>query len=167
MVNDLPSVLKHCKLTMYADDTTLYICGVDNGVLQSKIQEDLDRISVWLAKNKLSLNIDKTHFMILGTQQRIKAHDNGINPISLKFNGSALSRVRSAKCLGVIIDENLLWHEHVDFLCKKVIASLSMLKRIRNFLDERDLLLLYNCLIQSQLDYCCEVWGSRYDRTCK
>ena len=50
MVNDLPSVLKHCKLTMYADDTTLYICGVDNGVLQSKIQEDLDRISVWLAK---------------------------------------------------------------------------------------------------------------------
>ena len=163
MVNDLPSVLKHCKLTMYADDTTLYICGVDNGVLQSKIQEDLDRISVWLAKNKLSLNIDKTHFMILGTQQRIKAHDNGINPISLKFNGSALSRVRSTKCLGVIIDENLLWHKHVDFLCKKVIASLSMLKRIRNFLDERDLLLLYNCLIQSQLDYCCEVWGSRYD----
>ena len=84
MVKDLPSVLKHCKLTMYADDTTLYICGVDNGVLQSKIQEDLDRISVWLAQNKLSLNIDKTHFMILGTQQRIKAHDNGINPISLK-----------------------------------------------------------------------------------
>ena len=148
---------------MYADDTTLYICGVDNGVLQSKIQEDLDRISVWLAQKKLSLNIDKTHFMILGAQQRIKAHDNGINPISLKFNGSALSRVRSTKCLGVIIDENLLWHEHVDFLCKKVIASLSMLKRIRNFLDERDLLLLYNCLIQSQLDYCCEVWGSRYD----
>ena len=126
---------------MYADDTTLYICGVDNGVLQSKIQEDLDRISVWLAQNKLSLNIDKTHFMILGTQQRIKAHDNGINPLSLKFNGNALSRVRSTKCLGVIIDENLLWHEHVDFLCKKVIASLSMLKRIRNFLDERDLLL--------------------------
>ena len=61
----------------------------------------------------------------------------------------------------VIIDENLLWHEHVDFLCKKVIASLSMLKRIRNFLDERELLLLYTCLIQSQLDYCCEVWGSR------
>ena len=125
---------------MYADDTTLYICGVDNGVLQSKIQEDLDRISVWLAPNKLSLNID---------------------------NGSALSRVRSTKCLGVIIEDNLLWHEHVDFLCKKVIASLSMLKRIRNFLDERDLFLLYNCLIQSQLDYCCEVWGSRYDGTCK
>ena len=34
---------------MYADDTTLYICGVDNGVLQSKIQEDLDmkRLITW------------------------------------------------------------------------------------------------------------------------
>ena len=103
MINDLPNVLKHCKLTMYADDTTLYVCGVDNRVLQGKIQEDLDRISVWLAQNKLRLNIDKTHFMILGTQQRIKAHDNGINPISLQFNGSALSRVRNTKCLGVII----------------------------------------------------------------
>ena len=90
-------------------------------------------------------------------------HFNFSVSFSFKYNGSALSRVRSTKCLGVIIDENLLWHEHVDFLCKKVIASLSMLKRIRNFLDERDLLLLYNCLIQSQLDYCCEVWGSRYD----
>ena len=37
--------------------------------------------------------------MILGTQQRIKAHDNGINRISLKCNGSALSPVRSTKCL--------------------------------------------------------------------
>ena len=126
---------------MYIDDTTLYVCGEDNRVLQEKIQEDLDRISDWLAQNKLSLNTDKTHFMILGTQQRIKAHDNGINPInpiSLQFNGSALSRVRSTKCLGVIIDENLLWHEHVDFLCKKVIASLSMLKRIRNFLNNNN-----------------------------
>ena len=59
---------------MYNDATTLYVCGVDNRVLQGNIQEDLDRISVWLAQNKLSLNIDKTHFMILGTQQRIKAH---------------------------------------------------------------------------------------------
>ena len=62
MINDLPNVLKHCKLTMYADDTTLYICGVDNRVLQENIQEDLDRIGVWLAQNKLSLNIDQTHF---------------------------------------------------------------------------------------------------------
>ena len=55
---------------MYADDTTLYVCGEDNRVLQEKMQEDLDRISDWLAQNKLSLNLDKTHFMILGTQQR-------------------------------------------------------------------------------------------------
>ena len=64
----------------------------------------------------LSLNIDKTHIMILGTQQRTKAHNNGINPISLKLNGSALARVRSTKCLGVIIDENLLWHEHIHLI---------------------------------------------------
>ena len=61
------------------------------------------------------------------------------------------------KCLGVIIDESLLWHEHIDHVCKKVIASLSMLKRIRPSLGEKSLSLLYNCLIQSQLDHCCEV----------
>ena len=163
MINDLPGVLEHCNLTMYADDTTLYLCGTDHVVLQTKIQEDLDRMSSWLKRNKLNLNIEKTHFMIIGTKQRIITHDKGGNPISLKFNGEALSRVRSTKCLGVIIDESLLWHEHVDSVCKKVIASLSMLRRIRKFIGQKELILLYNCLIQSQLDYCCEVWGSRFD----
>ena len=163
MINDLPSVLKHCNFTMYADDTTVYLCGVNQQELQWKVQEDLDIIGEWLKNNKLSLNIDKTNFMILGTKQRVIAHDKGDNPISFKFNGNTLSRVRSTKCLGVIIDESLSWHEHVDHVCKKVISSLSMLRRIRPFLGVKDLSLLYNCLIQSQLDYCCEVWGSRYD----
>ena len=106
---------------MYADDTTLYVCGVDNRVLQGKIQEDVDRISVWLAQNKLSLTIDKTHFMILGTQQRIKAHDNGIN-ILYHFNlmvVHCLVYVVQNAYIGVIIDENLLWHEHVDFFVRR------------------------------------------------
>ena len=163
MINDLPNVLKNCKLTMYADDTTLYLCGKDQVELQNKMQEDLDRVGVWLKCNKLNLNIDKTNFMIIGTKQRIMVHDTGDDPISIKFDGKELTRVRSTKCLGVMIDENLTWHEHIDYVCRKVIASLSMLRRVRSFLGERDLTLLYNCLIQSQLDYCCEVWGLRFD----
>ena len=101
--------------------------------------------------------------MVLGTKQRIIAHDKEDNQVSITYNGIALSRVRSTKCLGVIIDEKLSWNEHIDYICKKVFASLSMLRRIKPFLERKDMNLLYNCLIQSQLDYCCEVWGSRYD----
>ena len=90
--------------------------GKSTGI--TKVQEDLDRIGEWLKNNKLSLNIDKTNFMILGTKQRVIAHDKGDNPISFKFNGNTLSRVRSTKCLGVIIDD-LSWHEHVDMYVKR------------------------------------------------
>ena len=46
MIYDLPNVLKNCKLTMYADDTTLHLCGKDQVELQNKMQEDLDKVGV-------------------------------------------------------------------------------------------------------------------------
>ena len=68
MINDLPNVLKHSNLTMYADDTTLYLCGVDQRELQWKLQEDMDRVGDWLKHNKLSLNIEKNEFHDLRNQ---------------------------------------------------------------------------------------------------
>ena len=38
-----------------------------------------------------------------------------------------------------------------------------MLKWIRPFVENDTLKLLYNCLIQSQMDYCCEIWGNRFN----
>ena len=44
---------------------------------------------------------------------------------------------------------------------KKVFAGLAVLRRIRPFIDDNSLKLLYMSLVQSQMDYCCEIWGNR------
>ena len=88
MIIDLPGVLKRSNLSMYAYDTTVHLCGVNQQELQWKLQEDLDRVSKWLKNHKLSLNIGKTNFMILGTKQRVIVQ--GDNPTSCKFNGNTL-----------------------------------------------------------------------------
>ena len=63
--------------------------------------------------------------------------------------------------LRVILDDNLLWHDHVAYVCKKVFAGLAILRRIRPFIDDNSLKLLYMSLVQSQMDYCSEIWGNR------
>ena len=58
-INDMPNVIKHGKISMYADDTT-YVSDKDVNVISKKLTEDIRAITTWLRMNKLFLNIDKT-----------------------------------------------------------------------------------------------------------
>ena len=78
-----------------------------------------------------------------------------------KARSAPVEQCTMIKCLRVMIDEHLSWSYHVDYVCKKVYASLSMLRRVRPYVDENTLNILYLCLVQSHLDYCCEIWGLR------
>ena len=51
----------------------------------------------------------------------------------------------------------------MDYVCKKVFAGLAVLRRIRPFIENNTLKLLFMCLVQSQMDYCCEIWGNRFN----
>ena len=63
IINDLHRVLKFCSSILYADDTTIYVIGKNCLFLEKKLQSDLNRVSMWLKANSLSLNITKTKFM--------------------------------------------------------------------------------------------------------
>lgn len=62
----------------------------------------------------------------------------------------------------MIIDDKFTWQEHINYINNKVSKSLGILYRVKYFLDESALLMLYNSLILPYLDYCCEVWGNTY-----
>ena len=55
---------------LFADDTNLLYRGTDPKVMESEINTELDRISLWLKVNKLSLNIKKTHHMIFNRKKK-------------------------------------------------------------------------------------------------
>ena len=66
-INGIQSELQHSKMTMFADDMAFY-CHDENSPinLQSKLNTDLAAITSWLLDNKLTLNVTKSKFMVIG-----------------------------------------------------------------------------------------------------
>ena len=71
-VNDLPSVVDHAQINMYAHDTELHCCGEDLQSVQNDLQSDLYRIQDWLQANRLQLNISKSMIMLIGSWQKLR-----------------------------------------------------------------------------------------------
>ena len=69
-INDLPLHVAHCKVGMYADDSALFYDSKDESDLIDKINKDMTRVMDLLNQNKLSLNIEKTEFILLGTKSK-------------------------------------------------------------------------------------------------
>ena len=115
---------------MYADDTTIYASSVSTAELYAKVNNDLTRVRDWLLANKLSLNVTKTEYMFLTTTFKLS---NLGRDFPIKIGNNHVKRVQTTKYLGIHLDENLKWNEHVDKLCSKVNQSISGLKQARDY----------------------------------
>ncbi|XP_028417952.1 uncharacterized protein LOC114542649 [Dendronephthya gigantea] len=141
---------------MFADDTNISIAAKSVTELESIINSELKNLNQWLIANKLSLNVAKTEFMIIGSRQRLMIHNN--EQINIEIDGKIIKRVKDTKSLGLQIDEHLVWARHVEGISKKVASAIGALKRIRQFIDTSTALKIYGALIQPYFDYCSSVW---------
>ena len=71
-INDLPVVTKHCDVSLYADDTVLYCFAKEPGQLESKLNEDLYNVALWLKANKLTVNLSKTKLVLIGSHRKLE-----------------------------------------------------------------------------------------------
>ena len=106
-INDLPSCNLFSKPRMYADDTTLTTSAEDPCVLEHKMNYDMNLIQSWLSANKLTLNVKKTKYMLIGSQFKLSQINSDF---TVKVNNTPLERVIKQKFLGVQIDESLNLH---------------------------------------------------------
>ena len=109
-INDLAGICKHTMPIFFADDSNLFVNGTDLKVMESQLNDDLYSVSTWLKVNKLSLNIDKTQFMIF-SRKKYKNYN-----VDLKIEGQSIDKVHHTKFLGIIIDDNLNWKNHVNYI---------------------------------------------------
>ena len=93
----MPKCLDFSVGRSFADDTNLTFSAINLPELQDEMNNDFGKIFAWLCSNKLSLNISKTEFMMIGSRQRIATLEGGI---SLLINRVAVQRVKTTKCLG-------------------------------------------------------------------
>ena len=109
----------------------------------------------WTA-NRLNPHPDKTKCMYVGTRQRLS---NFLSGTEIVVNNHSIFPSDQMKSLGVILDKNLNWSDHVDLIIKKVKPALSILRRAKPFVTQYILIQIYNALILPHFDYCSEVWS--------
>ena len=152
-VNDLASVSEFLKSALFADDTNMFASNSDLAYLEKRFNEEIKNVALWLQVNKLSLNIEKSHFMIFSGGRHV-------NPISLEINGIQLSQVNDVKFLGIMMDDKLTWKKHIEHISNKIAKSIGIMYRLKPFVNKETLLSLYYTLVYPYLTYCCIIWGN-------
>ena len=107
--------VKSSTIHHFADDTNLLYSWKSLTVLRKSINKDLELLYDWLCANRLSLNTEKTEF-ILFRLQRYKITER----VTLKMHHSKLFESPKTKYLCLILDNKLDWKGHITELSKKI-----------------------------------------------
>ena len=145
--------LNHSLVHHFADDTNLLYSDKNLKNLRKVMNEELKLLYEWLCANRLSLNVDKTEFIIFRPSRKITA------TTVLKLNGTKIYESNKIKYLGILLDPTLSWKPHITELCKKLSRGVGMLFKIRNFCPEQVSKSLYYSLFNSHMSYGISLWG--------
>ena len=155
-MNDICNVSDLMFAIMYADDTCFLMNGIDLHKLIKQLNVELDSLCTWFKSNKLSLNTQKT-FYIIFHRARLKSIDGMNNDVIM--DNSALKKVNSIKYLDVIVDNKLNWIDHITYVKNKISKGLGIMYKARRYLHKSSLRNIYHAYIYPYLTYCIEVWG--------
>ena len=140
-VNDLPEAPRNCSTECYVDDTKLFVSfhSQDTQRIVEEMNEDLLGVRNWCFRNRLLLNPDKMKLIVFGSRQMTsKLHE-----FRLSLLGKDISPVQSAKDLGVILDSNLTFDDHIKTTVSECLAQIS---RVKHCLGRTSLLTMINAL---------------------
>ena len=98
--------------------------------VQAKLQFDARNAELWSKQNKMYLNYDKTTCMLIGTRYRTKNSQQ----LNIYIDNNKIESVNKQKLLGIHIDENLLWSDHIDYLCSNISSKISLLKHLSSYI---------------------------------
>ena len=150
-INDLVNC-SNFNVTLFADDACLMQSNRDLVMLEKIVNTELEKINTWAKINKLTINYEKTFYMLFSKR-------NITTNIKLSMNKTTLTRVSEFKYLGIVLHEKLNWTSHVNYIKTKVSKAYFILTKIRYYVDTKTLMLLYNSLIATHFNYCIITWG--------
>ena len=145
---------------MFADDTNLFYSHKNIKSLFETVNNELANISTWFQSNKLSLNANKTKYIFFHKQR--ESENIPLKLPVLKIDNIEIKREQSLKFLGVLIDENLTWKNHIELLQNKISTNIGVLFKASKLLNMRCLKNIYFALIHSYISYANIAWGSSF-----
>ncbi len=142
-------------MILYADDMIVYLSDSNTPSLKEHLSRDLVALSTWMADSDLTMNTQKTQFMVLSKRGR----DKEVEKLQIKVNVEVLRKCDKVKFLGVIVDRQLSWKDCVEAVRRKCLGGLTQLHKVKDALPMRLRKLLYQSLILPPLDYSGVVWA--------
>ena len=145
------------EIDLYVDDTTITSSAdcSSMGRLQESPNTSVAEVFNWALANRLPLN-EKKNKVLTVKEKRLSTKLNN-NP-EITCNGSLLTNVMKVKLLGLEIDEELSFSEHITTVCKKVTQRIGLLKKIMNYLPLKRRFLYYKALIWLVINYASILW---------
>ncbi len=135
----------HC----FANDTQLYLSfHPDDPTIASRISACLTDIYCWMKDHHLQLKLAKTELLVVSANPSF--HHN----FTFQLGSSAITPSKTANNLGVMIDDQLTFSDHIAKSIRSSRFVLFNTKKIRSFLSEHATQLLVQALVLSRLDYC-------------
>ena len=141
-------------------------------VINERVNGDLDSLRTWLAANKLSLTVAKTHSFIIGSGQKLQniQQATAVKP-SLVIGRATISMIKDTKYLGVYIDQHLSWHVQIVNMVKKISKALGVLRFSKQYIPLKSVQTMFfaifqtihplkvsaNSVVKPYFRYCCPV----------
>ena len=111
------------------------------------LDKELCGIDEWLKVNKLSLNVNKSKYMLFNAGNKI------LYPFEIKIDYISIERVYVFNFIGLIMDEHLNCKSHVEQFSNKCSKTIGVLNKLKYVLTLTVKLILYNSLILPHLNY--------------
>ena len=132
---------------------------MDTSRLCSKLCRSTLELEEWSRSNRFKLNTDKTKSMFV-TGTKLRAKIDSLDQMEIRTSkGDILETTTSHKLLGVYIDSDLSFNEHVEHLCNKLAKRIGVLRSIKHCLPFNERILFYNATIKPLFLYGGAVWS--------
>ena len=147
--NDLFYEFANTDICNLADDTTPYACDQNIENFFHRLEYDIQSALIWYEDNYMKTNEGKCHFLFTGiTEEHLWA----------KVGGEQIWESNKEILLGLTIDKNMKFDQHLNKLCKKASGKVSALARMARFLTFEKKRVLMSAFIESQFSYCPLIW---------
>ena len=151
---------------MFANDRNLFYEHKTIIKPFATVKEELMNINNWLMANKLSLNVEKKQYSLFRKPSRV--HDLPLKlPKLLSINNQKIKEHPTKKFIGVLLDKNLSWKEHLKYTENKIAKSIGLMYKAKPFLGKDPLLSLYFSDIHSYINYANLAWASTHKSNLK
>ena len=114
--------------------------------MTEKAERIFQKLTTWCEENKLTINVEKTKYMVIRPNKPSNEPQFEISQIKL-------STVHHYEYLGLLLDDKLSMNDYLDVMWKKNNAKIGILSKIRRFISEKTAVRVYKTMIRPHLDY--------------